>query len=105
MSNEALLKLLGKDSGSQYKQTIETLMAMQDEDRMSLFTVLSIAVAYLNGHEMSPTEINKQQITINNILERYEIYSMKILNQKVEECATNLRCNGLIRQPPLGGIQ
>lgn len=101
--DDDLLKL--QDPTTKYKNTIDTLMAIQDEDRLSLFTVLSIAVSYLNGYKISDVDNDKQKLTVNNILQRYGIHSMKILNEKTEECAVNLRTDGLIRKPPLGGIQ
>lgn len=90
------------DPESQHNRTIETLMEMQDQDRIALYTAISIAVAYLNDHDMTEVVVDKQKFTINDILLRYEIHSMKILNEKIQQCSDNLKNRGLIRKPPLG---
>ena len=104
MKHNNNIRTIGKDIVTQHKETIDSLIRMQDEDRMSLFTVLGIAVAYLNKHDLSDVDIDKQNIIVKNILERYEIHSTKILKEKTEECALNLRVSELARIAPLGGV-
>lgn len=87
------------------KDIIETLSLSQDEDRMALFTVLSIIVDYMHHKDKSKQEIDKQVQVIDDILERRGIYTVDELNQRVQDCALRLRYRDLLNIKPLGGKQ
>lgn len=88
-----------------YEQSLETLSAMQDEDRLALFTVLGMLINELNDVYIEPEERTRQDHIINNILQRYDIKSLEDLRTKTDECYFRMNNRDLLKSEPMGDVQ
>jgi len=88
-----------------YEQSLETLSAMQDEDRLALFTVLGMLINELNNIAIEPEERIRQDHIINNILLRYDIKSLEDLKTRTDECYFRMINRDFLKSEPIGDTQ
>jgi len=98
------MKNLTHEQAKLLKDTVETLVIMQDEDRMDLFTILTMVLGYLNDHKPTEEELTKQRIIVEDIINKFEIKSMEDLHNKVKDCGFRIKNHRLMKKECLGGI-
>ena len=106
--NRSLKSNKKNNSDLSLKETIDVLMEIQAEDRLALYTLLSILLCYLysdGDYKPKDMELKNQKKVIKDVFTRYDLETLDDIERKIKECSTFLQYRNLLYQKPLGKTQ
>lgn len=98
------MQMARQDPERFYKETIESLVQVNNEDRLTLFTLLSILLDYMGGN-VTTDNVRSHLLVVKNIANRYNVKDRQDLQKEVEDSARNVQAQRYSSLPILGGLQ
>lgn len=104
-TDKKLMKMAKEDPELFYKRTIDTLLDVYNEDRIAIYSLLGLAVDYIEGREFNSIEKEKQRMMVRHMFDHYEIDSHLDLPIKVNEFIVRANQSKLHNAEPIGSVQ
>lgn len=88
----------------EFNKIIDALYESNNDGEMTIYVLLRILVAYMNGDEFTDNEVNIQWKVIHSIFNDYNIQDINHVIEKMDECIMLKNGINLKKINPLGGI-
>ena len=88
---------------SLYVKTVQTLMDIYHEDRLVIFTLLSVLGAYLQNIEFSEIEKEQHVMMVEQLYIDYDIHKPEDLVDNINNCIANINSSKL--RHTVGSVQ
>ena len=92
-----------KSPKKMYGKTIQVLMDIYHEDRLVIYTLLSVLGGYIQNIDFSQKERDNHVLMINSMYEDFDIKEPKDLIKSIDNCMINIQ-NSKMRHT-IGGVQ
>lgn len=104
MMNNKFMEMVDKNPKEMYTKTINTLVEMNHEDKLTIYTLLSVLIGYTSNIEFNDCEIRDHKEIINRICVDLDIKIVSDIKTKITETLDNLHINKLKSLKSLNGI-
>ena len=103
-TDKEILEMAKKNPEQFYKKTIDGLVQVHHEDRMAIFTLLSIVVAHMSDDDISEEVLKRHRMVVGSMFKDHEIRTIEDLGIKTQECVDLINMSRMDAMTPLGGI-
>ena len=86
-----------------YGKTVQVLMDIYHEDRLVIFTLLSVLSAYVQNIDFTQEERDNHVLMINSMCNDFDIKEPEDLVKNIDNCMMNIK-NSKMRHT-IGGVQ
>ena len=96
-------EMLKSNPNQMYAKTIQVLMDIYHEDRLVIFTLLSVVGGYMQGVAFSEEERNSHLMMLEQLYTDFDIHEPEDLITHINSCMVNIS-NSKMRHT-VGGVQ
>lgn len=100
-----LINMARKNPIKFYEKAIDSLLEIEAEDKISLYTVLILLIGYIRGTELTEEQTERNKIVIMSVLDDYEIKHVTDLQDKLYDAVHTLEQRRLIHSNPSSMVQ
>ncbi len=88
-----------------YKKIIDGLLDVHHEDRLTVLTLLTMVIHYMNGSTFTSEELKRHKLVVSTVMNDYGLNSFTDIVVMTEECAEKMNSSRLANMPEVGGVQ